>query len=136
MLRFASHRQPHPRPKRPKMPVTYPQATKLLTSASSGPVRPFSSTIRLPTTGINNNYDRISPLPLPSHGIDGTVRGPAEIFKRKKPISASLVKEYLLPHFATASLAFDGFSPESARRPHTLNLLRASAKWPKLESTL
>jgi len=45
------------------------------------------------------------------------------------------VKENLLPHFATAWLAFDGFSPESARGAHTPNLLRAREKWQKLEPT-
>jgi hypothetical protein len=38
----------------------------------------------------------------------------------------------VLPDFAAAWLAFDGFSPESARGPHTPNLLRAREKWRKL----
>ena len=38
----------------------------------------------------------------------------------------------MLPNFASAWLAFDGFSPESARGPHTPNLLRAREKWRNL----
>jgi len=34
-----------------------------------------------------------------------------------------------LPKLASAWLAFDGFSPESARGPHTPNLLRVREKW-------
>ena len=34
-----------------------------------------------------------------------------------------------MPDFAAAWLAFDGFSPESARGPRTPNLLRARKKW-------
>lgn len=64
-------------------------------------------------------------------GIDGTVRGPTEIFRRKLPVSFPLKKK-LLPQFAAAWLAFDGFSPESARGPHTPNLLRTRRKWQKL----
>jgi len=37
-----------------------------------------------------------------------------------------------LPDFAAAWLAFDGFSPESARGPHTPNLLHARKKWQNL----
>ena len=64
--------------------------------------------------------------------FDNTDRGPGEVHKRKRHISASLPKENQLPHFATAWLAFDGFSPESARGPHTPNLLRAREKWREL----
>ncbi|KAF8483776.1 hypothetical protein DFH94DRAFT_324662 [Russula ochroleuca] len=58
--------------------------------------------------------------------------GPAEIRNRKRFALASLLNEGVLPRFATAWLAFDGFSPESARGPHTLNLSRAREKWSKL----
>lgn len=37
-----------------------------------------------------------------------------------------------MPRFAAAWLAFDGFSPESARGPSTPNLVRAREKWRKL----
>ncbi len=37
-----------------------------------------------------------------------------------------------MPDFAAAWLAFDGFSPESARGPHTPNLLHARKKWQNL----
>ena len=37
-----------------------------------------------------------------------------------------------MPDFAGAWLAFDGFSPESARGPHTPNLLHARKKWQNL----
>ena len=46
---------------------------------------------------------------------------------RKRP--AVLPKDNVLCDFAAAWLAFDGFSPESARGPHTLNLFRARVKW-------
>ena len=83
------------------------------------------------TFGTNNNDDRLSIPPL-VRGIDDTDRGPGEVFRRKWPISTSLPKENQLPRFATAWLAFDGFSPESARGPHTPNLLRAREKWQEL----
>jgi hypothetical protein len=38
----------------------------------------------------------------------------------------------MLPRFASTWLAFDGFSPESARGPHTPNLVHARNKWRKL----
>ena len=85
------------------------------------------------TFGINNNDDRLSIPPL-VRGIDDTDRGPGEVFRRRWPISTSLPKENHLPRFATAWLAFDGFSPESARGPHTPNLLRAREKWQELAS--
>ncbi|KAI9455649.1 hypothetical protein F5148DRAFT_387776 [Russula earlei] len=56
-------------------------------------------------------------------------RGPGEVFQRRRSRSASLPKGDDLPAFATTWLAFDGFSPESARGSHTPNLLRARTKW-------
>ena len=131
-LRFPRHRQPHPRPKCPKMPATYPQATKLFKSASIGPVRLFSFAIHPHIFGINNDGHRLSITPPLAHGIGGTGEGPGEVLRRKRPIAASLPKGDRLPHFATAWLAFDGFSPESARGPHTPNLLHTRKKWLKL----
>ncbi|KAI0002195.1 hypothetical protein BJV74DRAFT_882288 [Russula compacta] len=58
--------------------------------------------------------------------------GPSEVLGRRRPASVSLPDEALLPNFASAWLAFDGFSPESARGPHTPNLLRAREKWRNL----
>lgn len=75
-------------------------------------------------------------LPLHTHNLlprsNDTDFGPAEIRNRKRFALASLLNEGVLPRFATAWLAFDGFSPESARGPHTLNLSRAREKWSKL----
>ncbi|KAI0251133.1 hypothetical protein BJV78DRAFT_1154551 [Lactifluus subvellereus] len=58
--------------------------------------------------------------------------GPSEVFLRRRPASASLPNKEALPDFAATWLAFDGFSPESARGPHTPNLLRAREKWRNL----
>ena len=61
-----------------------------------------------------------------------TGTGPSEVFLRRRSTSSSLPDKEVLPDFATTWLAFDGFSPESARGPHTPNLLRAREKWRKL----
>ena len=50
---------------------------------------------------------------------------------RTRPASASLPNESLLPDFGAAWLAFDGFSPKSARGPNTPNLFSAREKWRK-----
>lgn len=71
-------------------------------------------------------------LSLPPLGIDDKGYGPGEVLNRRRTISKSHPSEDVLPHFATAWLAFDGFSPESARGPHTPNLLRAREKWRKI----
>ena len=58
--------------------------------------------------------------------------GPSEVFLRRLPTLMSLPRPELLSRFAATWVAFDGFSPESARGPHTPNLLRAREKWRKL----
>jgi len=54
--------------------------------------------------------------------------GPSEVLQRRRQPS-SLLPDKVIPEFAGAWLAFDGFSPESARGAHTPNLLRAREKW-------
>ncbi|KAI0294392.1 hypothetical protein BC826DRAFT_1104674 [Russula brevipes] len=63
--------------------------------------------------------------------VELTHRAPTEVFGRKRHVSRSLHRG-LVPRFAAAWLAFDGFSPESARGPNTPNLIRAREKWRKL----
>jgi hypothetical protein len=58
-----------------------------------------------------------------------TEHGPGQLLGRRRRASAFHPNERILPFFATAWVAFDGFSPESARGPHTPNLLRARNKW-------
>jgi hypothetical protein len=54
--------------------------------------------------------------------------GPSDPILRRRPLAFHRNPEQL-PKFAVAWLAFDGFSPESARGPHTPDLLRARKKW-------
>ncbi|KAH9036125.1 hypothetical protein EDB85DRAFT_796430 [Lactarius pseudohatsudake] len=55
--------------------------------------------------------------------------GPSEVLQRRFPLYKSLPDKALIPDFAASWLAFDGFSPEAARGPHTPNLFRAREKW-------
>ncbi|KAH8994446.1 hypothetical protein EDB92DRAFT_1849281 [Lactarius akahatsu] len=55
--------------------------------------------------------------------------GPGEVLQRRFPLYKSLPDKALIPEFAASWLAFDGFSPEAARGPHTPNLFRAREKW-------
>jgi len=55
--------------------------------------------------------------------------GPREVIRRKFSGFPSHPDENVPPGFAQGWLAFDGFSPESARGPQTLNLFSAREKW-------
>lgn len=55
--------------------------------------------------------------------------GPSEVLHRRRPPLVSLHAKALIPDFAAAWVAFDGFSPEAARGAHTPNLFRAREKW-------
>jgi hypothetical protein len=57
--------------------------------------------------------------------------GPREVLQRKRGFAFHLGED-IRTEFAKAWLAFDGFSSESARGPHTPNLFRAHEKWRKL----
>lgn len=57
--------------------------------------------------------------------------GPREVLLRKRAFTSYLDQD-TRPDFAKAWLAFNGFSPESARGPQTPNLFRALEKWRKL----
>ena len=55
--------------------------------------------------------------------------GPTEVLQRRRPRLGSFPDKALIPDFAAAWLAFDGFSPDAARGAHTPNLFRAREKW-------
>ena len=77
------------------------------------------------------------PLPSPSlpahadtiaNSILHAGHGPKELLQSRRPPHAPL-PDRLVPDFAAAWLAFDGFSPEATRGAHTPNLIRVREKW-------
>jgi hypothetical protein len=64
--------------------------------------------------------------PLTSFFPSGS--GPNEVLLRRRPNYEPL-RDRLIPGFAAAWLAFDGFSPDAVRGAHTPNLSRAREKW-------